>query len=158
MKTLILGLLLLTPTARAQSDREVIINLFRTPSTGVEFREGFFGVHVGVYPGIVDNGPDGSSRTTRFLKFGVSAYPLGFDTGSGRKSSPYAALSLVQGLNNDWDVSKSVTHGAGVSLELGFRWAAWRGLDIRLGASALLGFDGRLRFAPTPGIGWAIPY
>lgn len=64
----------------------------------------------------------------------------------------------MQGLNNEWNVGKSVKAGSGLTFELGFRWAAWRGLDLRLGASVLIGFDGRVLFAPTPGLGWAIPY
>ena len=152
------GLAAAPTTARAAPDREIIVHGFRAPSTGVELREGVIGFHVGFYPTTLDKAPDGDDRTTWFLKTGLTVYFLGFDLGSGRDSSPYVGLSLVQGLGNEWDVSKSTTTGAGGTFEAGFRWAVYEGLDLRLGASLLAGFDGRTRVRPTPGISWAVPY
>lgn len=151
------SLLLVGSTAHADGDREIILHAFRAPSTGVEFREGFLGLHVGLYPAIVDKNDRGAARTTWFLKTGLTAYFLGFDTGSGRNSSPYVSLSLVQGFGNAWDVTRSVTEGTGVAVDAGFRWAAWRGLDLRLGRGVMVGFDGRVKLNPTPGISRAIP-
>ena len=61
---------------------------------------------------------------------------LRFDLGSGRPSSLFTSVSLVQGTNNEWDVGRSIIHGTGVHGELGVVWAAWRGLDVRLGCAA----------------------
>jgi hypothetical protein len=155
---LVLGLVLPAGPAAAGPDRELIVHGFRAPSTGVELRQGVLGFHVGLYPTTIDHASNGDSRTTWFLKTGLTAYFLGFDTGSGRDSSPYVGLSLVQGLGNDWDVSRSTKTGAGGIVEAGFRWAVYEGLDLRLGASVLAGFDGRIRVNPTPGIGWSVPY
>jgi hypothetical protein len=138
--------------------REIIVNGFRAPSTGIELRDGWLGFHLGLYPTTIDTNADGAPRTTFFLKVGVLAYPLQFDTGSGRPSSPYVGLSLVQGLNNDWDVTRAAGAGSGGLAEIGFRWAAYRGLDLRLGVALLVGFDGRIQVNPTPGIGWAVAF
>lgn len=135
--------------------RQLTVHGFRSPSIGVELREGFFAFHVGLFPLIVDASESGEARTTWFLKTGVTAYFLRYDLGSGRPSSLFASVSLVQGLNNAWDVNRSVTHGTGVHGELGLVWAAWRGLDLRLGVGVLLGFDGRLQVHPTPGVSWS---
>jgi hypothetical protein len=156
----LIALLLLlnqTPPSNTASGplRQVTVHGFRSPSIGVEVREGFLGFHVGLFPLIVDGTPEGGSRTTWFVKMGATAYFLRFDLGSGRPSSLFTSVSLMQGLNNEWDVSRSVTHGSGVHGELGILWAAWRGLDVRLGVGALLGFDGRLNVHPTPGLSWS---
>ena len=149
--------MLLVSQASAQSpDREILVQGFRSPSMGVEVKDGFLGFSVGVYPTTIDEDSRGKPRTTWFLKTGLTAYVYEFDTGSGRPSSPFVSLALVQGLNNAWNVSESIREGSGVFLDLGFRWAAYRGLDLRLGAGLLVGFDGRWHVRPTPGIGWAI--
>lgn len=155
---LITLLLLVASSALARPDREIMVHGFRAPSTGVELRQGVLGFHIGLYPTTIDEGSDGEPRTTWFIKTGLTAYFLGFDAGSGRDSSPYVGLSLVQGLGNAWDVSRSATTGAGGIVEAGFRWAAYEGLDLRLGGSVLVGFDGRVLVRPTPGIGWSVPY
>lgn len=150
-------IVLLATSPSPSADRELMLHVFRAPSMGVELRESFLGLHLGLHPAIIDEDAAGASRTTWFAKFGLTAYFLGFDTGSGRDSSPYASLSLVQGLNGAWNVSKSVDEGTGVTVDVGFRWAAWRGLDLRLGAMMLIGFDGRTLFRPTPGLSWSVP-
>jgi len=48
-------------------------------------------------------------------------------------------------------------HGSGVTFDGGLRWASAMGLDLRLGAVLLAGFDGRMRWNPAPGIGWVVP-
>lgn len=135
--------------------RQFSLHGFRSPSMGVELREGFLALHVGAFPLIVDSAPEGGPRTTWFLKTGVTAYFLQHDFGSGRPSGLFFSASLVQGLNNDWNAASSVTGGTGVHGELGLVWAAWRGLDLRIGIGALLGFDGRLNVHPTPGLSWS---
>lgn len=152
---LALALLLAPRLAQADDGDEFIIHGFRAPSIGVEQKSGWIGLHVGLYPAIVDKNAEGQTRTTWFIKTGLTAYFLGFDTGAGRPSSPYVGVSLVQGLNNGWNVSHAANSGSGVIMEGGFRWAAYRGLDLRMGASLLVGFDGRTRVAPTPGVSWS---
>ncbi len=144
-----------TPPVEARPQRQLTVHGFRSPSIGVELREGFFAFHVGMFPLIVDSNEAGESRTTWFLKLGATAYFLRFDLGSGRPSSLFASLSFLQGVNNGWDVSRSIVHGSGVHGELGVVWAAWRGLDVRLGIGVLVGFDGRVNVHPTPGLSWS---
>jgi hypothetical protein len=150
------------PSSRAAdpepATREVILHGFRAPSMGVELREDWIGFHVGVYPTILDKGADGKGRTTWFAKTGVTFYPFQLDLGSGRPSGLYVGIALMQGLGNAWDASKSATSGAGGFFDLGFRWAAFKGFDLRLGAGALVGFDGRTAFNFTPGFSWGIPF
>lgn len=150
------------PSSRAAdpepATREVILHGFRAPSMGVELREDWIGFHVGVYLTILDKGADGKGRTTWFAKTGVTFYPLQLDLGSGRPSGLYVGIALMQGLGNAWDASKSATSGAGGFFDLGFRWAAFKGFDLRLGAGALVGFDGRTAFNFTPGFSWGIPF
>lgn len=142
------------PTPAAPPRTQVSLHAFRSPSIGLEVRQGFLGLHVGAFPLLLDTAPEGGARTTWFLKAGLTAYFLRYDLGSGRPSSLFASVSLVQGLNNDWNVSTSVTRGTGVHGEVGVVWAAWRGLDVRLGVGFLLGFDGRYSVHPTPGFSW----
>lgn len=137
--------------------RELMLHGFRAPSMGVELREDWIGFHVGFYPTILDTGADGKGRTTWFAKTGVTFYPWQFDAGSGRPSGIYLGLALVQGLDNDWDASKSATTGSGGFFDAGFRWAAFKGFDLRIGAGALVGFDGRVEVNFTPGFSWGIP-
>jgi hypothetical protein len=144
-----------TTASAAPADRELTVHGFRSPSTGVELREGWLGFHLGGFPLIADKGADGS-RTTWFVKTGVTAYPWRFDLGSGRASGPFVSLSLLQGLNNDWNVSTSVSQGTGVHGEVGFRWAVAAGLDLRLGIGVLVGAEGRYIVHPTPGISWSV--
>jgi hypothetical protein len=144
-----------SPAAADTADRELTVHGFRSPSTGVELRDGWLGFHLGAFPLIADDGADGS-RATWFVKTGLTAYPWRFDLGSGRPSGPFVSLSLLQGLNNDWDVATSVSQGTGVHGELGFRWAVGAGLDLRLGVGVLVGSEGRVVVHPTPGIGWSV--
>lgn len=144
-----------SPATAAPAERELTVHGFRSPSMGVELRDGWLGFHLGLFPLIADEGDDGT-RTTWFVKTGVTAYPWRVDLGSGRLSGPFVSLSLMQGLNNEWNVSTSVGDGAGVHGELGFRWAVTSGLDLRLGLGVLFGSEGRVVVHPTPGISWTV--
>jgi hypothetical protein len=137
--------------------RQVVLHGFRNPATGLEFRQGTVGFVVGLFPDIVDTAPGGENRTTWFTKTGVFYYPFGIDAGGAGRFEPYLGVSLVQGLGNAWNVSESVVHGSGVTFDGGLRWASSFGLDLRLGAVLLAGFDGRLNWNPAPGMGWIIP-
>jgi hypothetical protein len=98
-----LALLLAAPAAAhaddALAERELTVHGFRSPSMGVELRDHALGFHVGLFPLIADDGLDGS-RTTWFLKTGLTVYPVRFALGSRRPSGPFASVSLLQGLNN----------------------------------------------------------
>jgi hypothetical protein len=139
----------------ALNGRTLTVHGFRSPSIGVELSEGSIGLHVGIFPLIADDGDDGA-RTTWFAKTGLTVYPLRLDLGSGRSSGPFASLSLMQGLNNEWDVARSVRRGTGVHGELGFVWAIGAGLDLRLGIGVLVGADDRVVLHPTPGVSWSV--
>lgn len=133
----------------SHADREIMVNLFRSPSMGLEFRESFFGVHVGFYPTIISKNAQGENETTWFIKLGVTAYVGRFSLGGEQPSSFFVSASYVRGLNHDWE--------NGFLAEAGFRYVAWRGLNLRLGGCALLSPGQRPRVNPTPGIGWSIP-
>lgn len=155
---LLLALVFIPSAAEADdalADRELTVHGFRSPSIGVELRDRWLGFHVGLFPLIADDGTDGS-RTTWFLKTGVTIYPVRFALGSRRPSGPFASVSLLQGLNNAWNVAESVSQGTGVHGEVGFRWAAGRGLDLRLGLGIAIGADQRVIVHPTPGIAWSV--
>jgi hypothetical protein len=147
---LVTTLLLPAATASAPPEREIIVHVFRAPSIGMEVRQGLFGVHVGAYPTVIDRDGDGAHRTTWFVKAGVSAYVLGLAAGSTRTSNLYVGLALMRGLHQGW--------GWAGFVDAGFRWAAWQGLDLRLGAGLLVERDGRVRLNPTPGASWTFAY
>lgn len=138
---------------RTSPRRELIVHGFRAPVTGVELRDGPLGFHLGVYPMLFGD----EVVTTWFTKVGVSAYFLSFDTGSGRDSGLYASGSLLQGLTGAHDVTKDVASGTAFSGEAGFRWAAVKGLDVRLGITAVVTASGDLSVNPTPGLSWSVP-
>lgn len=133
----------------AHADREIMINLFRSPSMGLEFRESFFGVHVGLYPTIISKNAKGENETTWFIKLGVTAYGGRFSLGADQPSSFFASASYVRGLNHAWE--------NGFLADVGFRWAVWRGLNLRLGGCVLLSPGKHFRINPAPGIGWSVP-
>lgn len=135
----------------------MILHGFRNPVTGVELRQGAVGFVLGFYPTIVDSGPQGENRTTWFAKTGIFWYPFGLNAGELGLLEPYMGASLVQGLGNAWNVSESVLHGSALTFDGGLRWAFPGGLDLRLGAVLLVGFDGRTHWNPAPGIGWGVP-
>jgi hypothetical protein len=153
----LLTLCLLGMARLGAQDQKVVLHGFRNPATGVEIRQAAVGFVVGFYPTTVDSGPEGENRTTWFTKTGIFWYPFGFDAGELGLLEPYMGVSLVQGLGNAWNVSESILHGSGMTFDAGLRWALLGGLDLRLGAVLLVGFDGRLYWNPAPGIGRSAP-
>jgi hypothetical protein len=151
-------ILCLLGTARLGAQgRTLALHGFRNPATGIELRQASVGFVVGIYPTTVDSDPQGGFRTTWFAKAGILWYPFGLSAGGLGRFEPYLGAFLVQGLGNEWNVAESILHGSGMTLDAGLRWALLGGLDLRLGAVLLAGFDGRLRWNPAPGIGWDAP-
>jgi hypothetical protein len=150
-KMLLLGNLLLVVMrpASARADREFGVNLFRSPSIGLEYRESFVGLHAGFYPTVVSQDRRGNNQTTWFLKLGITGYVGRFELGGDTPSAFFTSASYVRGLNHGW--------GHGLVADAGFRWVAWRGLNLRLGGGLLVSPGHRPRINPTPGIGWIFP-
>ncbi len=126
------------------SRHELSVNGFRNPSIGLEYRYRFVSVHAGYY---VTNFE--SNTTTRFYKTGATLWFLPV----GKRQNPssfYTQLSYLRGLNREY---KSVNAS---SIDVGFRWMVWRGLNVRLGVLALFAKGKDVQINPTPGIGYAI--
>jgi hypothetical protein len=123
--------------------REVMLHGFRAPSIGAEYRHGFVGLHAGVYTSVLDT----PGKATWFFKAGVTAYLLPVRLTSERFSSFYVSGSWLRGFDAEWS--------SAFMPEAGFRWAAWKGIDLRLGAAALFAPGKPVRVNPTPGISWS---
>jgi hypothetical protein len=134
---------------RQPSNQEIIIHGFRSPSIGVELRRGWFGVHGGFYPTIISFEEGGAKNNTWFLKSGVTAYVFRVSTGGSRKSEVFVSASALRGLNHGWK-------NAG-QIEPGFRWAVTKQMDLRVGASFLVGEDRHTHINPTIGLSWTFP-
>lgn len=145
-KLMVAGLLLTSAGSFAQkrfSRNEISINGFRAPSIGLEFRHRAVSIHAGYY--VTNFTPN---TTTQFLKTGLTGYFLPV----GRRENPssfYASVSYLRGLNRDYE-----NQNAG-SVEAGFRWMVWRGLNLRIGAIALAADGKDLKINPTPGISYS---
>jgi hypothetical protein len=136
---------------------ELIFNGFRAPSIGLEYRMGVISIHLGAYPTVINEGQSLGDTTAWFGKAGVSLWFLPVQLLGNQRSSFYGGASYL----NDFD---RAGWGHGVQLEAGFRFVAYEGLFVRLGASALYA-PGRscstddcdvLKVRPNPGIGWAL--
>jgi hypothetical protein len=149
--TMVLGLLLSLParadTTSLQPDfadtRELMVHAFRAPSIGLEYRAGHFGVHAGAYTSALNT----AGQATWFFKAGVTGYFLPMRLTSERHSSFYASASFLRGVQTGWS--------NGFMPEAGFRWAAWKGIDLRLGVAVLLAPGRQVYVNPTPGISWS---
>ncbi len=146
-KTTLLLLLVLTGLiAQAQSrfsTHELSINAFRNPSIGAEYRYKFVSLHAGFYPtNFVSN------TTTQFIRTGVSLWFL--PVGKWQNpSSFYSSVSLARGLSRDYE-GKNAVMG-----EVGFRWMIVKGVNFRLGVTALSAKGESLKINPTPGLSYS---
>jgi hypothetical protein len=136
--------------------QELMLNGFRAPSIGLEYRLGMLSIHAGAYPTIINENETAADGTTWFAKLGMSAWFLPIHMLGNERSSFYAGASYLKQLDSDnW--------GHSVQVEAGFRLVAYAGLFVRLGASALYApgrscaVDGCevLKVRPNPSIGWA---
>ncbi|MDX2261404.1 MAG: hypothetical protein SFU84_06860 [Gemmatimonadales bacterium] len=110
---------------------------FRSPSTGLEFRLGSFGLHGGWYPTILEADGQNEGQNTNFIRIGVSAFLR------SRGVTPYVAPALLLSLDDDW--------GNGVLSEAGVRVPVTRGFSLRGGVGVLTTFSGEVRVNPTIG-------
>lgn len=125
------------------SKRELSINGFRNPSVGLEYRISHISAHVGYYPTAFESGVN-----TNFIKAGVTYWFLPV----GKKENPssfYSTLAYARGLSKDYK-GKNAAIG-----EVGFRWMAWKGLNLRIGVAALTAKGETLKINPTPGISYS---
>ncbi len=139
--------------------KELLLNGFRAPSIGLEYRTGLISFHAGAYPTIInDEGLRGVDGTTWFAKAGVSLWFLPVRMMGHERSSFYAGAAYV----NDFD---KTGWGHGAQVEAGFRWVVYEGAFLRLGASVLYA-PGRtcttgdcttFKVRPNPAIGFALP-
>ncbi|MFT3680204.1 MAG: hypothetical protein QM791_08010 [Ferruginibacter sp.] len=141
--------IIITAAATAQSKfpkNQISINGFRNPSIGLEYQRNQFSVHAGYYTTAFKKG-----EYTNFVKAGVTYWFLP----SGDKTIPssfYAGASFMHGLTRDY---KNVNAYA---VEAGYRWMVWKGLNLRLGAIAVMANGKSLKVNPTPGISYSFSF
>jgi hypothetical protein len=133
------------------SPHELSLNAFRNPSIGLEYRYHRVSVHGGYYPTIISKNEAGVNQTTSFVRLGVSYWFWPLPARHHEPSSPYASLSYVRGLDQEWKGQ------SGTLSELGFRWVVLRGLNLRLGVALLAGPGRSIKVNPTPGISYSLP-
>ena len=149
-KNLLLALMLvITSTAFAQSKfpkNQLSINGFRNPSIGLEYQQNHLSVHGGYY---VTNFTSGV--TTEFLKAGLTYWFLPWKK-KEIPSSFYAGASYLRGLTRDYNDKNAF------AVEAGFRWYVWKGLNFRLGVTALTSEGKEVKINPTPSISYSIKF
>jgi len=131
--------------------QELNVNLFRSPSIGLEYVRAGISLHMGLYPTIISKDENGKNETTWFFKVGAGVFflPMVLGGASDNPSSFFLSVAYMRGLNNGWK--------NGYFTELGYRWFVWRGLNLRLGGAYLFSEDHDPKLNPTPGIGWSFP-
>lgn len=125
-------------------ENQISINGFRNPSIGLEYHRHQISFHAGYYITALKSG-----ITTKFVKIGVSAWFLPL----GKKEQPssfYASLSYLRGLNLDYKNENAL------GFETGFRWMIWKGLNLRMGAIALMADGHSVKINPTPGLSYSL--
>lgn len=125
------------------SKDEFIINGFRNPSIGLEYRYRQVSIHGGYYITAFKAG-----ETTSFWKAGVLMWFLPVSD-QPVPSSFFAGLSYLHGLSRDYDGKEAI------GIEGGFRWTIWKGLNLRIGAIALAADGESLKLNPAPGISYS---
>jgi len=147
MKKLITAILALAVCTVVAQDRlaghELSVNGFRNPSIGLEYRIHHFSLHGGYYPTNFESGV-----TTSFVRTGITYWflPVG---DREQPSSFYSSLSYARGLDREYRDKNAVM------AEVGFRWMAWKGLNVRLGVVTLKAPGEDWKVNPTPGISYS---
>ena len=131
----------------AAPQKEILLHGFRSPSTGVEYRQGHWGIHGGLYTSILRPAEGQKATTAWFAKTGATAYFLPFRLVGPRKSELFASASYLRGLNEGWK--------SAVQFEPGVRFALTSHLDLRVGASLLRAQQRGWRYNPTIGVSWS---
>lgn len=122
------------------------VNAFRNPSIGLEYQRKQVSMHAGYYPTNFESGV-----TTEFLKAGLDYWFIPV----GKKEIPssfYAGASYLRGLTRDY------TDKNALGLEAGFRWYAWKGLNLRIGVIALAAKGQDWKINPTPSISYTFKF
>jgi hypothetical protein len=125
------------------SKHELSINGFRNPSIGLEYRYQRVSFHTGYYITAFESGV-----TTQFLKVGTTFWFLPI----GKRENPssfYVSASYLRGLNLDYKNTNAA------SVDLGFRWLVWQGLQFRLGVIAVFAEGKEVKINPTPSINYS---
>ena len=122
--------------AAKPAERGLYLTIFRSPSTGLEWRAGHLAAHAGFYPTVISR--DGQRANTNFARAGVTWYA------KDRGTTLYLSPSLVWSLDRDWK--------NGALTEAGVRGGLYRGLHGRLGVGVLTTVDGEVRVNPTVGL------
>jgi len=122
--------------AAKPAERGLYLTMFRSPSTGLEWRAGHVAVHAGFYPTIISR--DGERANTNLARAGITWYA------KDRGTSVYVSPSFVWSLDRDWK--------NGALTEVGLRGRVYRGLNGRLGVGVLTSIDGEVRVNPTVGL------
>ena len=122
------------------------VNAFRNPSIGLEYQRAQISIHAGYYLTNFE-----SNVTTEFLKTGITYWFLPV----GQKSIPssfYVGASYLRGLTRDYKNKNAI------GLEAGFRWYAWKGLNLRIGVIALAAEGQEVKINPTPSISYSFQF
>jgi hypothetical protein len=139
-------LMLLLTGVNAQnkfSKHELSINGFRNPSAGIEYRYKQVSVHAGYYTTAFEKGV-----YTNFYKTGVTYWFMPV----GKKENPssfYSSLSYARGIDHDYKDKDAVIN------EMGLRWMAWKGLNLRIGVAVLAASGESIKVNPTPGVSYS---
>ena len=146
---LLASMLVLTSVAFAQDKfpkNTLSINAFRNPSIGLEYQRKQVSIHAGYYITAFESGV-----TTKFLKSGLTYWFLPV----GKKEIPssfYAGASYLRGINLDYKNENAL------AMEAGFRWYAWKGLNLRIGVIALAAEGKDLKINPAPSISYSFKF
>lgn len=144
------GIVVVSPVPKASaqtefSEHELSINAFRNPSIGLEYRYRQVSVHAGYY--VTNFEPN---VTTQFFKTGLTYWFLPFTILEAKHpSSFYIQASYLRGFNLEYENRNTAT------LDVGFRWMIWEGLQFRLGITALAASERSLKINPTPSLNYS---
>lgn len=124
----------------SRPERQFILNGFRMPSIGLEYRNRSVSWHAGMYCTVISKDREGANETTWFYKAGATWWPLPF---------LFVDLSGLYGLN------KGYRGDPALMLNPGLQYAFRETVLFRLGVALLASPDRSVKINPTPGISLA---